>query len=231
MLLAWSLTETVRYAFYALTLLNLTPRALTWLRYSTFIALYPLGAGAEAWGAWLSLPTLSSLPAPLGPAVVRVQKALGGSPGVGARLAGLLSRAGASSGWSAFDLVRAGLVFLVWPPGASSLLSSLGWAFIGKHDWLTPFLPHHLSRPSLTLLLFLSTSRLPPLQTSPPLLPPFPPLPSFPSPRSKYPAIYPPAKKKALYVMYTYMHVQRRKALGSGSNGRPTVVGSGKKRV
>ncbi|KAL3121438.1 hypothetical protein niasHT_006250 [Heterodera trifolii] len=47
LLLAWSITEVVRYSFYALNLLNAVPYALTWMRYTFFIALYPMGAGGE----------------------------------------------------------------------------------------------------------------------------------------------------------------------------------------
>ena len=57
MVLAWSLTEVPRYTYYALGLLRLQPPAwLTWLRYSTFYVLYPLGAGSEA---LLALSTIS----------------------------------------------------------------------------------------------------------------------------------------------------------------------------
>lgn len=57
MVLAWSLTEVPRYSYYALGLLALQPPPwLTWLRYSTFYVLYPLGAGSEA---LLALSTIS----------------------------------------------------------------------------------------------------------------------------------------------------------------------------
>ncbi|KAG6329295.1 hypothetical protein ID866_9794 [Astraeus odoratus] len=49
MVLAWSLTEVLRYAYYALSLVGLeVPGWLIWLRYTTFYILYPLGAGSEA---------------------------------------------------------------------------------------------------------------------------------------------------------------------------------------
>ncbi|MCO5549899.1 hypothetical protein L7F22_003374 [Adiantum nelumboides] len=41
---AWSLTEIVRYPQYALSIVGLCPWWLTWLRYSVFIPLYPIGA-------------------------------------------------------------------------------------------------------------------------------------------------------------------------------------------
>lgn len=41
---AWSLTEVIRYPQYALNMIGLCPWWLTWLRYSIFIPLYPIGA-------------------------------------------------------------------------------------------------------------------------------------------------------------------------------------------
>jgi hypothetical protein len=121
MVLAWSITEVVRYAFYALNLLNLVPQPLTYLRYSTFLALYPLGAGAEAWSSFVTLPSLSTLPGPLGQAVADVERALGRSPAVVARVAKeVFGRALGERPWSTFDLARATLVFIVWPPGTPS---------------------------------------------------------------------------------------------------------------
>lgn len=46
-LLAWSITEIIRYSTYMLNLLNSVPFFLLWLRYSTFIILYPLGVTGE----------------------------------------------------------------------------------------------------------------------------------------------------------------------------------------
>jgi hypothetical protein len=50
---AWSITELVRYSFYFLGLFDIQPRPLLWMRYSFFIALYPLGVTGE----WLILIT------------------------------------------------------------------------------------------------------------------------------------------------------------------------------
>uniref|UniRef100_A0A0N4ZTM1 Very-long-chain (3R)-3-hydroxyacyl-CoA dehydratase n=1 Tax=Parastrongyloides trichosuri TaxID=131310 RepID=A0A0N4ZTM1_PARTI len=44
---AWSITEVVRYSFYALSLIKSVPYALIWMRYTFFIVLYPLGASGE----------------------------------------------------------------------------------------------------------------------------------------------------------------------------------------
>ncbi|KAL6858389.1 tyrosine phosphatase-like protein [Trichoderma novae-zelandiae] len=47
MLIAWSVTEVIRYSYFALSLSGFTPRALTWLRYNTFFILYPVGILSE----------------------------------------------------------------------------------------------------------------------------------------------------------------------------------------
>ncbi|KAL1411248.1 hypothetical protein Q8F55_002199 [Vanrija albida] len=62
MLLAWSVTETIRYPFYALALFNIEVYALDWLRYNTFLVLYPLGASSEAFLALSTVPPISTLP-------------------------------------------------------------------------------------------------------------------------------------------------------------------------
>lgn len=57
MILCWSLTEAIRYSFYAFSLLPsvATPKFLVYLRYTTFFVLYPLGAGSEAALIWASV--------------------------------------------------------------------------------------------------------------------------------------------------------------------------------
>jgi len=47
LLIAWSITEVVRYSFYALNLIKAVPWILIWMRYTFFIVLYPLGASGE----------------------------------------------------------------------------------------------------------------------------------------------------------------------------------------
>lgn len=55
MLVAWSVTEVIRYSFFALNLgLNWQPKLLTWLRYNTFFVLYPLGITSECALIWLA---------------------------------------------------------------------------------------------------------------------------------------------------------------------------------
>jgi len=58
MILAWSLTEVIRYAFYACNLLKLEVPWLTYLRYTTFYLLYPMGAGSEAFTMLSTLPPI-----------------------------------------------------------------------------------------------------------------------------------------------------------------------------
>jgi very-long-chain (3R)-3-hydroxyacyl-CoA dehydratase len=56
MVLAWSVTECVRYMYYALNALTGTsPAWLTWCRYTFFYVLYPMGAGSEAFLIYRSL--------------------------------------------------------------------------------------------------------------------------------------------------------------------------------
>ncbi|PFH46064.1 hypothetical protein AMATHDRAFT_82719 [Amanita thiersii Skay4041] len=58
MILAWSITEVIRYAFYAFSLLGSSPPFfLTYLRYTTFYALYPIGASSEAFLILASVPS------------------------------------------------------------------------------------------------------------------------------------------------------------------------------
>jgi very-long-chain (3R)-3-hydroxyacyl-CoA dehydratase len=47
MLVAWSVTEVVRYGFFGLGLAGLLPKWLEWARYNLFYILYPLGIGSE----------------------------------------------------------------------------------------------------------------------------------------------------------------------------------------
>jgi very-long-chain (3R)-3-hydroxyacyl-CoA dehydratase len=49
MLVAWSVTEVIRYSYFTLSLSGLLPGFLNWLRYNTFFVLYPLGISSECW--------------------------------------------------------------------------------------------------------------------------------------------------------------------------------------
>ncbi|CAB3995495.1 Hypothetical predicted protein [Paramuricea clavata] len=46
-LTAWTITEIIRYSFYACGLLNYLPYFLPWCRYTFFIILYPIGVTGE----------------------------------------------------------------------------------------------------------------------------------------------------------------------------------------
>ncbi|KAF9241568.1 PTPLA-domain-containing protein [Melanogaster broomeanus] len=57
MVVAWSLSEIPRYIYYVFSLAGIdAPAGLTWLRYSAFYVLYPIGAGSEAVVALSTLP-------------------------------------------------------------------------------------------------------------------------------------------------------------------------------
>ncbi|TWU73694.1 hypothetical protein ED733_004832 [Metarhizium rileyi] len=47
MLVAWSVTEVIRYSYFALSLAGALPSLLTSVRYSTFYVLYPMGITSE----------------------------------------------------------------------------------------------------------------------------------------------------------------------------------------
>ncbi|KAG8742678.1 hypothetical protein FRC10_001034 [Ceratobasidium sp. 414] len=59
MVLAWSITEVIRYSFYACNLAGKEPSILLYLRYTTFYTLYPLGASSEAALIFSTLPNSS----------------------------------------------------------------------------------------------------------------------------------------------------------------------------
>lgn len=59
---AWAATEVPRYAFYAVGAASgsaAVPRWLVWLRYTTFLPLYPLGAGSEVALILAALPVIA----------------------------------------------------------------------------------------------------------------------------------------------------------------------------
>ncbi|XP_066258551.1 very-long-chain (3R)-3-hydroxyacyl-CoA dehydratase hpo-8 [Euwallacea similis] len=51
-LTAWSITEIIRYSNYTLNLINSVPYVLKYLRYTTFIVLYPVGITGELLCIW-----------------------------------------------------------------------------------------------------------------------------------------------------------------------------------
>jgi len=58
MIFAWSVTECVRYPFYANALMGSESNFLQWARYTLFYVLYPLGAGSEAMLMFKTLPNV-----------------------------------------------------------------------------------------------------------------------------------------------------------------------------
>jgi very-long-chain (3R)-3-hydroxyacyl-CoA dehydratase len=49
MLIAWSVTEVIRYSFFVVTLSGYSLGIISWLRYNMFFVLYPLGISSECW--------------------------------------------------------------------------------------------------------------------------------------------------------------------------------------
>lgn len=64
LLAAWTAIELVRYPFYILALLGVDFAPLTWLRYSIWIPLYPIGMLAEVGVLFGALPLIYNLSAP-----------------------------------------------------------------------------------------------------------------------------------------------------------------------
>nr|XP_039266514.1 very-long-chain (3R)-3-hydroxyacyl-CoA dehydratase 2-like [Styela clava] len=55
-MVAWTITEIIRYGFYTFHLLGSSPFPIVWLRYTLFIVLYPLGVTGELLTIYKSLP-------------------------------------------------------------------------------------------------------------------------------------------------------------------------------
>lgn len=60
LLIAWTVTEIVRYSFYCNQLLGTGSYGLTWCRYSFFIILYPIGVTGELLCLFASMPIMKS---------------------------------------------------------------------------------------------------------------------------------------------------------------------------
>jgi len=58
MLVAWALSEVIRYPWYVAQLTGTCPFWLTWMRYTMFIPLYPIGVIGEIVSIYNALPTL-----------------------------------------------------------------------------------------------------------------------------------------------------------------------------
>lgn len=124
MLLAWSLTEVVRYPFYFLALLGIDLYAINWLRYTLFLVLYPLGAGSEAFLSFSTLPPLDTLP--YIPRVLEAAHDLFSKlpakfvqSGVGRSMVWQMARARAAvqtgGRWTTIEVARLVLFFVWWP--------------------------------------------------------------------------------------------------------------------
>uniref|UniRef100_A0A8D0C8K2 Very-long-chain (3R)-3-hydroxyacyl-CoA dehydratase n=1 Tax=Salvator merianae TaxID=96440 RepID=A0A8D0C8K2_SALMN len=53
---AWTVTEIIRYSFYTFSLLNHLPYLIKWARYTLFIVLYPMGVSGELLTIYAALP-------------------------------------------------------------------------------------------------------------------------------------------------------------------------------
>ncbi|PRW58097.1 hypothetical protein C2E21_2722 [Chlorella sorokiniana] len=60
MFLAWALSEIIRYPWYAASLAGACPHWLTWLRYTAFIGLYPVGVLGEMKSVFDALPFIKA---------------------------------------------------------------------------------------------------------------------------------------------------------------------------
>lgn len=60
LLVAWTVTEIIRYSFYWLTLLDVLPYIVKWCRYTLFLPLYPIGVAGELITIYASLPFIKA---------------------------------------------------------------------------------------------------------------------------------------------------------------------------
>lgn len=61
MLIAWSVTEVIRYSYFVLTLSGFSPSLISWLRYNTFYVLYPLGISSECYMIYKTIEPASKI--------------------------------------------------------------------------------------------------------------------------------------------------------------------------
>lgn len=62
MLIAWSVTEVIRYSYFVFLLgSGRIPSFLSWLRYNTFYVLYPLGISCECWLVYRAIEPAGNL--------------------------------------------------------------------------------------------------------------------------------------------------------------------------
>ncbi|CAN1275216.1 Very-long-chain (3R)-3-hydroxyacyl-CoA dehydratase PASTICCINO 2A, partial [Linum perenne] len=59
--ISWSITEIIRYSFFGMKeAFGSTPSFLLWLRYSTFLVMYPIGISSEVGLIYLALPHMKA---------------------------------------------------------------------------------------------------------------------------------------------------------------------------
>lgn len=58
LLIAWSIAECTRYFYYGFNVYNAAPYLSTWLRYTLFIVLYPMGVSGELITMYHALPVI-----------------------------------------------------------------------------------------------------------------------------------------------------------------------------
>ena len=46
-LIPWALSDIIRYTYYSLNIFGMKSEFITWLRYTAFVILYPIGYGGE----------------------------------------------------------------------------------------------------------------------------------------------------------------------------------------
>lgn len=61
LLLAWCISEMTRYAYYVFRLCGQVPYVLTWMRYSLFILLIPIGIVGEFLSIFAAFPEMSDV--------------------------------------------------------------------------------------------------------------------------------------------------------------------------
>ncbi|KAJ4356809.1 uncharacterized protein N0V89_004846 [Didymosphaeria variabile] len=61
LLVAWSVTEVIRYSYFVFALTDSVPKLWTWLRYNTFLVLYPIGVASETWLVYKAIPPASKI--------------------------------------------------------------------------------------------------------------------------------------------------------------------------
>lgn len=71
MLIAWSVTEVIRYSYFVITLSGYKPAIVTWFRYNTFFVLYPLGISSECWLIYKAIEPAGEIYGSLYPLVLK----------------------------------------------------------------------------------------------------------------------------------------------------------------